>query len=300
MVSFAEDRISGSREVAHAFLRELERWAATDVSTTAAALRAALLKHLRHAQASQPSMALVHQLAARALQVTDSGVARGDSPAALRAELERSCQAERDDLERGRAGLSRQASALLDERGGWIATLSSSGTVCDALLEAHRRGLAPRVMIAESRPGLEGRELAHALGQAGLTVWLVVDAALPMLVSQAAQVWIGADAVTDKGILNKVGSYALALAAREHGVPVYALAERRKFIPVATGALRIAEMPPAEVWDEPAAGVLPRNVYFEMVPLALLRGVVVEDGVLPPGEVAVVARERALPEELAL
>ena len=111
--------------------------------------------------------------------------------------------------------------------------------------------------------------------------------------------WLGADAVTERGVVNKVGSFALALAAREHSVPVHVLAERRKFLPAATPALRIVEMPPEEVWDDPAAGVRPRNVYFELVPLELLRGVVVEDGVLGPTETAVVARERPLPDELA-
>jgi len=126
----------------------------------------------------------------------------------------------------------------------------------------------------------------------------VVDAALPLLLSQARMVWIGADAVTEQGVVNKVGSFALALAAREHSVPVYALAQRRKFLPAATGALRIAEMAPAEVWDEPAPGVRPRNVYFEVVPLPLVRGVVVEDAVLGVTEAATLAKERPLPAEL--
>jgi hypothetical protein len=58
-------------------------------------------------------------------------------------------------------------------------------------------------------------------------------------------------------------------------------------------------MPAAEVWASPATGVQPRNVYFELVPMPLLRGVVVEDAVLPPGEAAALARERPLPGELA-
>ena len=96
-----------------------------------------------------------------------------------------------------------------------------------------------------------------------------------------------------------MGSFAAALAAREHSVPVYALAERRKFIAAATAALKIVEMPPTEVWATPAPGVQPRNVYFELVPIGLLRGVVVEDAVLPPGEAMGVARERPLPAELS-
>jgi translation initiation factor 2B subunit (eIF-2B alpha/beta/delta family) len=45
--------------------------------------------------------------------------------------------------------------------------------------------------------------------------------------------------------------------------------------------------------------VQPRNVYFELTPLPLLRGVAVEDAVLPPNEAAQLARERPLPDELA-
>ncbi|MBI1795739.1 MAG: hypothetical protein HY076_05070 [Candidatus Eisenbacteria bacterium] len=299
MTDFAADRASGSADVALGFLAALERWSAIDTSPAPAALRAALLAFLRAAIAAQPSMALVHQLAARALAVADAALARGASIAVLREELARTAAAERTDLVAARAGLARQAAGLIEENGAWLATLSMSTAVRDAVLEAARRGRAPRVLVGEGRPGCEGRALAAALAAAGVPVWLVVDAALPLLISQARMVWIGADAVTDRGVINKVGSYAAALAAREHSVPVYALAERRKLIPAATPALTIAEMPAAEVWDAPAAGVEPRNLYFELVPMPLLRGVAVEDTVLPPGEAAATARERALPGELA-
>jgi translation initiation factor 2B subunit (eIF-2B alpha/beta/delta family) len=297
--AFAHDRTSGAGDVALGFLAELERWLAIDRSTSAPALRVSLLAWLKEAQGSQPTMALVHQFAARALEVADTALARGEAPAGLRSALALSCAAERDDLVAARRALARQAAVLVTERNSWIATLSMSGAVRDAVLEARRAGREPRVLMAEGRPGLEGRAAAAALAEASVPVWLVVDAALPLLLSQARMVWLGADAVTDQGVMNKLGSYAAALAAREHSVPVYALAERRKFLPAATAALRIVEMPPEEVWEEPVAGVQPRNIYFERVPLPLLRGVVVEDAVLPPGETAALARERPLPAELA-
>lgn len=299
MTSFAGDRTSGAGDVALGLLDELERWLAVDMSGSAAAFRAALLHWLRQAQQAQPTMALVHQLAARALEVADAGVARREMAAGLRTALVQSCEAERNDLIAAQRAVARQAGALVTERGGWIATLSSSATVRDAILEAQRAGREPRVLLAEGRPRCEGRAMAATLATAGVPVWLVVDAALPLLLSQARMVWLGADAVTDQGVINKLGSFAAALAAREHSVPVYALAGRRKFIPAATAALKIVEMPPEEVWEEPAPGVQPRNVYFERVPLPLLRGVVVEDAALPPGEAATLARERPLPGELA-
>src|SRR5262245_33442517 len=244
-------------------------------------------------------MALVHQLAARALAVADTAVARGDRAADLRAHLAASCTAERSDLERAVADAAKTAAQLVTADEPWIATLSASDGVLAALLALARTGKRPRVLVAESRPRFEGRETARALAMAGIETWIVADAALPLLISQAAAVWLGADAITESGIVNKIGSYTAALAAREHGVPVWAIAVRKKLLPGGTAALGITEMPATELWEDAPPGVRPRNIYFEMVPVALLRGVVVEDGVLGATEVAVAARDRELPAELA-
>lgn len=298
MNDFRADRTSGSHDVGVAFLGALEQWLGLDRSPSGPALRGALLPFLREAQAAQPTMGLVHQLAARALDVADTALRREDSAAAVRAHLFESCRAEREDLTAGLRAVARTARDLLTETETWVATLSSSATVRDALLHAQEAGRRPRALVGEGRPRLEGRDMAAALGAAGIPVWLVADAALPLLLASAGMVWIGADAITEQGVINKIGSYATALAARERSVPVYALASRRKFLPAGTPALRIVEQPPAEVWDAPAPGVTPRNVYFEMVPLPLLRGIVVEDAVLGASEAATVARERGLPEAL--
>jgi translation initiation factor 2B subunit (eIF-2B alpha/beta/delta family) len=291
--------IPGATPGALGFLARLERWAASDASGTTAALRAALLSHLRSEQAARASSGLIHQLAGRALEVAEGGVPGGEDAAGLRARLAQSCAAERTDLEDARAAVARTARALLDQRGAWCATLASSTTVHQALLEAHADGRDPRALIGEGRPGLEGRALAAALAAAGLPTWLVVDGALPLLLSQASLLMLGAEAVTDRGVVLAVGGYAAALAAREHSVPVYAVAARRKFLPSATPALRIDESPPEGVWDDPPPGVRPRNVLAELLPLELLRGVVVEGEVLGPTETAAVARDRPLPEPLA-
>jgi translation initiation factor 2B subunit (eIF-2B alpha/beta/delta family) len=296
---FATDRSSGAGGVARAFLDALERFVGTDRAQDTRALRAALLAWLREAQAAQPTMALVHQLAARALSVADSSVARGDRAADLRAHIAASCAAERADLEQATRDAAGVAAQLLAGREPWIATLSASEAVLAAIRKLAGEGRKPRVLVAESRPRLEGRDTARALAEAGIETWLVADAALPLLLSQASALWIGADAVTDIGVLNKIGSYTAALAAREHGVPAWAIAVRRKLLPAGTPALGIAEMPASEIWDAAPAGVRPRNVYFEMVPLPLLRGVVVEDSVLGATEVAVAAKDRELPAELA-
>ena len=298
-MTFETDRVSGSTDVALGFLHALERWIDVDTSSSAPALHAALLPWLRAAQAAQPTMALVHRLAGRAVEVSRTALAREASRADVRRALAESCAAERADLAAQQQALARVAVELIAEREAWVATLSASAAVRNALLLAHKLGRAPRALVSESRPMLEGQGLAKALGAAGIPVWLVVDAALPMLLSGARQVWLGADAVTDRGVINKIGSYALALAAREQSVPVHVLAIRSKFLPSATAALRIAELDPALVWREPPPNVRPRNVGFELVPFELIRGVVVEDGVLGASEARIVALDRPLPEELA-
>ncbi len=298
-MTFETDRTSGSSGVSLGFLDALERWVETDTSPTSPALRGTLLPWLREAQAAQPSMALVHQFAARALEVAGSAASREDSATEARKSLLLSIASERADLTAQQNGVARTAAGLITERESWIATLSASAAVREAFEIAHQAGRAPRGLIGESRPGHEGREFAATIAAAGIPSWLVVDAALPMLLTGASIVWIGADAVTDRGVINKVGSFALALAAREHSVPVYALAMRRKFLPASTAALKIVEMSPDDVWPDAPPGVRPRNVCFEQVPLELFRGIVVEDSVLGATEARVVALDRPLPDELA-
>src|SRR5207247_11199763 len=132
----------------------------------------------------------------------------------LRTGPARACGAERADLVAAGGAVARTAVQLLDRREPWIATLSNSGTVRDALCRVRDSGREPRALCAEGRPRLEGRRLATALAAAGLPVWLVADAALPLLLSQVHALWIGADAGAHRRVVNKIGSFAAAPAAR--------------------------------------------------------------------------------------
>ncbi|MEO5988450.1 MAG: hypothetical protein ABIU54_06605 [Candidatus Eisenbacteria bacterium] len=298
MGGLAENRTAGSGGVAARFLSDLQHFIANDRSHDIAALRQGLYAWVRNAQAEAPSFALVHQFSARALSVANAAMERGDSAADLRAHLAQSCHAEATDLATAIEGVARTAAATISVNEPWIATLSNSTAVHEALRVLHREGRSPRVLLAESRPRLEGRDMAAALAADGIPVWLVTDVALPMLMQQATALWLGANAVTEHGVLSKIGSFVTALAAREHGVTVHGLAHRRKFLPATTRSLAIAEMPAAELWEAAPQGVRPRNIYFEMVPIKLVRGICTEDGVVGPSEAVLVAQDRALPDEL--
>ena len=180
--------------------------------------------------------------------------------------------------------------------------LGGGSTVARALLELQRLDRGPRALVGEGPPAAAAAaRWRPALGQAGVPTWLVVDGgAAHAAVADRRRSGSGPTRSPTAAPSSPSGGFAVALAAREHSVPVHVLATRRKFLPATTGgAAHRGARRPRRCGTRPPAGVRPRNVHAELVPLELLRGVVVEDGVLGPTEAATVARERPLPEPLA-
>lgn len=180
------------------------------------------------------------------------------------------------------------AAARVADAGGPVATISRSGTVADAVREAD----AP-VLIGESRPAREGVAVAADLADAGREATVTTDAALPGLVGNggAGSVLVGADRVLPDGdVVNKVGTYPLALAAREAGVPVYVAAAADKVAPTDAAVREAGD--PADLYDGDAP-LRVENPIFERVPGDLVDGVVTEAGVLDGAAIAERAREHA-------
>jgi translation initiation factor 2B subunit (eIF-2B alpha/beta/delta family) len=94
---------------------------------------------------------------------------------------------------------------------------------------SHGPGLS--VIVCESRPLCEGVAMAQRLAAAGLHVTVITDAQAGVFVEEADLVLLGADAVTPAGVVNKVGSRLLALAAKAAGVPVVAVTDSLKVSP---------------------------------------------------------------------
>jgi translation initiation factor eIF-2B subunit delta len=142
------------------------------------------------------------------------------------------------------------------------------------------------VICPEARPLGEGLSTARALGEQGIRVRLVTDFAALSLVGESDLVMVGADAITLEGVVNKIGTYGLALAARDNSVPFYVLAGWEKFLPPPFAqALRIEKKDPQEITQETIPNVVVENRYFDFTPLDLITGVVTQDGVIPGREV---------------
>jgi len=164
---------------------------------------------------------------------------------------------------------------------GTVLTNGRSTTVRAALRHAQRAGRRFRVICAESRPSCEGRTLAAELAATGMQVTLVIDALAVAMVGEAQLVLVGADYLGPSGLVNKVGTYGIALAAHAHSVPLYALCGSEKFLPPGYVPPAQTRWPPEQIWDAAPAGLTITNLYFDSTPLAALAGIVTEHGVQP-------------------
>jgi translation initiation factor 2B subunit (eIF-2B alpha/beta/delta family) len=244
-----------------------------------------LLRDTRHAGApiqpvaralcrAQPGMASVWNAALEAL-------ASADVPQRFERFAER--------VARAPAALRRFAAGCFPDDGGRaplrLVTLSFSRSVL-IVIESLASTRTLHVACSESRPALEGRQLASRLAASGTRVTCFADAAIGHALASADAVLAGADTVAPDWFLNKSGTRMLAASAAQQGVPAYVVATRDKFVSPALAA-RIADRdgPPAEVWDSPPAGVSVRNPYFERIPLDLIASVISDIGVLGTGMV---------------
>lgn len=126
------------------------------------------------------------------------------------------------ELEHGLRATVRLARSHL-RRGARVVTLSYSSTVVAALSRGDLR-----VVVAESRPGGEGAITVRRLRRKGVKARLIADAEIARALEDADCGMVGADAVTPRWVINKVGTTLLALAARAADVPCYVLADPSK------------------------------------------------------------------------
>lgn len=241
---------------------------------------------------AQPAMAPLVTLASRVL----TSVEDTDELADARREAARTAEAFRGEVEQaiGRAA-SRAARMLAD--GGRVVTLSSSTTVRAAVLEAARSATL-EVVCLESRPAGEGQSQARALAAGGVPVVFAVDAAAESLLDGARCVLLGADSLGDRGVVNKIGSTALARAARARNVAVWVLADTTKLLPPGFPQPLGDDRPTDEVWRAPG-GVQIWNRYFEIVADEFVDRFVLEQGARSSAELQALRRELHVPRELA-
>jgi translation initiation factor eIF-2B subunit delta len=164
---------------------------------------------------------------------------------------------------------------------------SFSSTVLSCLLNARAKGRYFRVACSESRPSMEGRKLATLLASGGIEVISTFDSAMGMLLPSCSVAFMGCDCIGAPGLVNKTGSFLLALACHELKIPLYALCDTTKFV----GEDRFFEFenhqrPGMEVWDDAPPEVSIVNRQFELIPFDYITGLVTEKGLFAKNDLA--------------
>ena len=152
--------------------------------------------------------------------------------------------------EHGAALIPDGARVLTHCNAGALAT-GGMGTALAAIYVAVQQGKRVAVYVDETRPLLQGSRLtAWELARAGIAVTVLVDSAAAMLMRSGTidLCVVGADRIAANGdVANKIGTYALAIAAHHHDVPFYVAAPTSTFDPpTANGGDIVIEHRPAD------------------------------------------------------
>jgi methylthioribose-1-phosphate isomerase len=167
------------------------------------------------------------------------------------------------------------------------------GTALGVIFAAHEQGKDVHVLVDETRPRLQGALLTcWELQQRGISFDLIADNAAGhfMRTGQVDIVLVGSDRTAANGdVANKIGTYKLAVVAKENGIPFYPV------VPTSTVDLELANgdlIPIEERGEEEVvqvlgrpiapAGISARNPAFDVTPHRYVTGFVTEEGIIYP------------------
>lgn len=281
--SIRDDVRSGATDLTRRAALELAAWAEGSPAPDPGDFWSEVTSVCRDLIQAKRGMAPLVNLASRVLATAERAVLSGRAPdtarRAVALEATRVAQSAATNLERlGACG------ATVVPTGAVLATVSASESVAAVLVAAAGERKRVTVLISESRPAREGLDFAARLASRGMSATLVVDAALPRLVARADIVLVGADTVSEDDFVNKVGTYPLALAAREAGVPFYVAALLDKFLPKALRREPASSGEEGGAFGEAPPGVKVEDHVLEAVPLSLVQGIITERGVIEPSD----------------
>lgn len=192
--------------------------------------------------------------------------------------------------EHGAALLSDGDTVLTHCNAGALAT-ADYGTALAPIYMAAEQGKRVAVFADETRPLLQGARLtAWELMQSGIDVTLITDSMAGRVLSEGRinAVIVGSDRIARNGdVCNKIGTYGVAVLARENKVPFYVCAPLSTFDPKLAhgGLIPIEERAPEEVTEgfgtrTAPEGVKVYNPAFDVTPARFVTGIVCEVGLI--------------------
>ncbi|HSV41826.1 MAG TPA: hypothetical protein VLH13_00270 [Methanomassiliicoccales archaeon] len=158
-----------------------------------------------------------------------------------------------------------------------VLTLSYSSTVMSTLFRLKQENDL-HVFVCESLPLGEGRQTVAKLKKHNIDAKLIMDAMMGSVIEEVDCCLVGADAVTPDGVINKVGTRALAATCMTAGKPFFVL----------TSELKITEMDRLNLsrLKKDVDGVPEYHQIFEYTPLDLVDDIVTNRRIVPPASLS--------------
>jgi methylthioribose-1-phosphate isomerase len=268
-------------------------------ANTVEGVRATLIQAAIALQAARPTAVNLGWALNKVLRIAESNVASAQELRQLvLAEAQRIADQDIDTNRRMAefgAGLLNDGDTVIHHCNTGALAAVDWGTALGVIRLAHEQGKQIHVLVDETRPRLQGSRLtAWELEQYGIPYEIISDGSAGYFLhrGQVDKVFFGADRVAANGdVANKIGTYMLALAANDNGVPVYCVAPRSTIdLSLESGDLiPIEERGEDEVLNLQIAGVKvspegahARNPAFDITPHRLLTAIVTEGGVVYP------------------
>lgn len=156
-----------------------------------------------------------------------------------------------------------------------VMTLSNSSTINSFLTHLHGVNNKLEVIITESRPKNEGRELAKDILKNRIPVEFISDFSAASFIPSVDAVITGADKILSSGnVVNKTGSRTLAILCRYYKKPFYVITTKDKQSNESKYSPR--ESDPAEVWKYLDKNLRIRNYYFEEIERDLITRIITD------------------------
>lgn len=179
-----------------------------------------------------------------------------------------------------------------------VLTHCHSSSAVKTLILAKKLGKKFDVINTETRPLFQGRLTAMELYENNINFKMVVDSEAPYFISPASgkeyeveKVLIGCDAIGMSGsIINKTGSYSIALAAKTFKKPLYISGSLLKCdvndnIPVESRDFK-------EIWEKAPKDIKMLNFAFDLVPAEYITGIITEFGIIKPKDIKKIVKEK--------
>jgi len=169
-----------------------------------------------------------------------------------------------------------QLAVKLIKNNSIIFTHCHSTNVINALIYARKKVKKFQVYNTETRPLFQGRITARELKKAGIKVTMFLDSAMDDAITESDIIFLGADAILKSGVVNKIGSEAIAEIASIRKKPLYIIADSWKF----TEHVKLEQRNFKEVWKNAPKNIKIRNPAFELVPGKYIKAIISELGIL--------------------